>query len=208
MNYRCAHRWSFAKWGAALEPTPGELPPPAGHEVTLWNDHVQDVARVAVVGLAILAEHPDREERGRRLQPGHRHEAAFGGFQDAIGIALFEDERAVVDILAPDVEVQDREGEPGSVLHDLVGKTGRDALAARLTVQVRSGHTNGPHIGVLSKIVFHHHSNRKGTIPAPGARIGPPDAQDGTMPLVLPLILIAFPQGHCRAAIGSGRVPG
>jgi len=39
MNYRCAHRWSFAKWGAALQPSADELAPPAGHEVTLRVTH-------------------------------------------------------------------------------------------------------------------------------------------------------------------------
>jgi len=90
------------------------------------------------------------------------------GFKHAIGIALFKDERAVVDILAPDVEVQDREGEPGSILHDLVRKAGGHAFAPRLPVQIRGGHANGPHVGVLSKVILHHHSIRKGTIPAPG----------------------------------------
>jgi hypothetical protein len=165
---------------------------------------VQRVAGVALIGLAVLAEHPDRQQRGRRLKPGHRHEAAFGGFQHAIGIALFEDQRAVVDILAPDVEVQDREGEAGSVLHHLVGKTRRHALAARLPVQVGGGHANGPHVGVLSQPVFHRHVNSgKARIPAPGAsKGGPPDAQDRTMPLVLPLVSIAFP----AACGGSARV--
>lgn len=39
MNYRCAHRWAFPKWGAALESTADELSAPAGHEVTLRITH-------------------------------------------------------------------------------------------------------------------------------------------------------------------------
>jgi propanol-preferring alcohol dehydrogenase len=39
MNYRCAHRWSFTKWGGALEETANELPPPSGSEVTVRVEH-------------------------------------------------------------------------------------------------------------------------------------------------------------------------
>ncbi len=39
MNYRCAHRWAFPKWGGALEMRAEELPPPAGHEVTVRITH-------------------------------------------------------------------------------------------------------------------------------------------------------------------------
>ncbi|HMO45366.1 MAG TPA: alcohol dehydrogenase [Rubrivivax sp.] len=39
MNYRCAHRWTFPKWGGALESTTVELPAPAGHEVTVRISH-------------------------------------------------------------------------------------------------------------------------------------------------------------------------
>lgn len=39
MNYRCAHRWAFPKWGAALECTADALRAPAGHEVTLRITH-------------------------------------------------------------------------------------------------------------------------------------------------------------------------
>lgn len=39
MNYRCAHRWAFPKWGAALETMSDELAAPAGHEVTVRITH-------------------------------------------------------------------------------------------------------------------------------------------------------------------------
>jgi alcohol dehydrogenase, propanol-preferring len=39
MNYRCAHRWAFPKWGGALEKTANDLAPPAGHEVTVRVTH-------------------------------------------------------------------------------------------------------------------------------------------------------------------------
>jgi propanol-preferring alcohol dehydrogenase len=39
MNYRCAHRWAFPSWGAALEETAVELAAPAGHEVTVRVTH-------------------------------------------------------------------------------------------------------------------------------------------------------------------------
>ena len=124
-------------------------------------------------------------------------------------VALFEDQRAVVDILAPDVEVEDREGEPGSVLHDLVGKAGGHTFAAGLSVQVRGGHANGPHVGVLSEVIFHRHVNQERHDPrARDAVKRPPDAQVRTMPLVLPLVLIAFRAQASRPVQRSGRVPG
>ncbi|HTT09495.1 MAG TPA: alcohol dehydrogenase [Burkholderiaceae bacterium] len=39
MNYRCAHRWAFRRWGGALEQQADELAPPAGHEVTVRVTH-------------------------------------------------------------------------------------------------------------------------------------------------------------------------
>jgi alcohol dehydrogenase, propanol-preferring len=39
MNYRCAHRWAFPKWGGALQKMEDELAPPAGHEVTVRVTH-------------------------------------------------------------------------------------------------------------------------------------------------------------------------
>ena len=39
MNYRCAHRWAFPKWGGALEAMADELSAPAGHEVTVRITH-------------------------------------------------------------------------------------------------------------------------------------------------------------------------
>jgi propanol-preferring alcohol dehydrogenase len=39
MDYRCAHRWAFPKWGAALEPIEETLPAPAGREVTIRVTH-------------------------------------------------------------------------------------------------------------------------------------------------------------------------
>jgi propanol-preferring alcohol dehydrogenase len=39
MNYRCAHRWAFPKWGAALEEMTDELVAPIGHEVTVRVTH-------------------------------------------------------------------------------------------------------------------------------------------------------------------------
>ena len=39
MNYRCAHRWAFPKWGGPLEQASEELAAPAGHEVTLRITH-------------------------------------------------------------------------------------------------------------------------------------------------------------------------
>ena len=39
MDYRCAHRWAFPKWGAALEPIEETLPAPSGREVTIRVTH-------------------------------------------------------------------------------------------------------------------------------------------------------------------------
>jgi D-arabinose 1-dehydrogenase-like Zn-dependent alcohol dehydrogenase len=39
MDYRCAHRWAFPKWGTALEEMADELAAPSGHEVTVRVTH-------------------------------------------------------------------------------------------------------------------------------------------------------------------------
>ena len=39
MNYRCAHRWTFRKWGGPLEPMSEDLAAPVGHEVTVRITH-------------------------------------------------------------------------------------------------------------------------------------------------------------------------
>lgn len=39
MDYRCAHRWAFPKWGEALELREDRLEAPAGHEVTVRVTH-------------------------------------------------------------------------------------------------------------------------------------------------------------------------
>src|SRR5574337_277670 len=39
MNYRCAHRWAFPRWGGPLESMTEDLPAPAGHEVTVRITH-------------------------------------------------------------------------------------------------------------------------------------------------------------------------
>ena len=119
------------------------------------------------------------------------------------GIALFEHQRAVVDIFAPDVEVQHRERKPRSVLDHVVGKARRDALAARLTVQIGRRHTNRAHVGVLSQPVFHHFtSGRHGT-----ARHLPrrPAGGDRIMPLVLSPVSIPIPpRSLCRLTGSPG----
>jgi alcohol dehydrogenase, propanol-preferring len=39
MDYRCAHRWAFPKWGGALELQEDRLEAPVGHEVTIRVTH-------------------------------------------------------------------------------------------------------------------------------------------------------------------------
>lgn len=39
MNYRCAHRWAFPTWGAALSEHTDELAAPSGHEVNIRVTH-------------------------------------------------------------------------------------------------------------------------------------------------------------------------
>ncbi|MPL71107.1 hypothetical protein SDC9_16877 [bioreactor metagenome] len=117
------------------------------------NDAGQRLARIAGIGPAVHVEHPDRQKRGRRGEPGHRHEAALGRAQQSVAIAGLEDERAVLDVLAPDVEVHHREGKPRPLGEDLVGEPCGDALAPRHPVQVRRCHANGAHFGVFSQPV-------------------------------------------------------
>jgi hypothetical protein len=100
-------------------------------------DHPRErLPRVAVIGAAILVEHPDRQERGGRFRATAPEEAALGRFEHAVGIARAEHQGAVVDILAPDVEIQDREGKARAFGQRLVGIAPRDALAARLAVEI------------------------------------------------------------------------
>jgi len=39
MNYRCAHRWAFPRWGAALSEHTDALAAPSGHEVSVRVTH-------------------------------------------------------------------------------------------------------------------------------------------------------------------------
>ena len=113
-------------------------------------DHAgQSLARVAGEGLAVLGEHPEGQERGRNLEPGHGHIAAFGGPQHAVGVADLEDEGAVLDILAPDVEVEHGEGEAGAFLLDLAGEADGQTLAARLAVEVCGTASDVADLGVV-----------------------------------------------------------
>ena len=113
------------------------------------------MARVTAIGAPVLVEHPDRQQGRGRIKPGHRQKAAFGRVQDAIGIAAFKHQRAVVNVFAPDIEVQHRHGKARTVLYHLVGKTRGDALAAGLTIEVGGGHTDCADLRMFAEPVFH-----------------------------------------------------
>ena len=113
-------------------------------------DHAREgVARVTVERLAILGVHPERQKRGRDREPRHRHVATLGRTQDAVRVADLEDQRAVLHVLAPDVEVEDREREARPLGLDLSGEAGRDTLAARLAVQVHRAAADVLHFWML-----------------------------------------------------------
>jgi hypothetical protein len=84
---------------------------------------------------------------------GTGKETALGGHEDAVGIARAEDERAVVYVLAPDVEVHHREGKARALGDRLLGVAARHALAARLAVQVGGDGADGRDLGVLEEPV-------------------------------------------------------
>jgi hypothetical protein len=65
-------------------------------------------------------------------------------------VALFKDQRAVVNILAPDIKVENRKREARSVFYDLIGKACRNPFAPRLPIQICRGHANGPDVRVFS----------------------------------------------------------
>jgi hypothetical protein len=75
--------------------------------------------------------------------------------RSAVGIAAFKDKRAVLDILAPDVEVEDGHGKSRAVLDHRIGEADGNAFAARLAVDVGSGHADRTHLLVLSEPVLH-----------------------------------------------------
>ena len=126
------------------------------------NDGAQGVARIALVGTAILAEHPDRQKRGGRLEPGHRQKAAFGRAQHAVPVAGLENERAVVDVLTPNVEIEHGHGEAGAVLDDLVAEARGHAFAPGLAVQVAGSDAEGADLGVFPQVVFHREGGHGG----------------------------------------------
>ena len=70
-------------------------------------------------------------------------------------VAALEHQRAVVDILAPDVESEHRNRKAGAALDHLVGETHRHPLAARLTVEVGGGDTDRAHLRILAQPGFH-----------------------------------------------------
>ncbi len=113
----------------------------------------QRLTRVARIGAPVHVEHPDRQQCGRRIKPRHRHEAALGRHQNTVNIAGFEHQRAVFDILTPDVEVHHRKREPGAVGKHLACKTGGDAFSPRHPVQVCRRYADRAHLGVLSQPV-------------------------------------------------------
>ncbi|MAE90403.1 MAG: hypothetical protein CMI67_12550, partial [Pelagibaca sp.] len=112
------------------------------------------MTRIAREGPPVIVVHPDRQQRGGRLEPGHRHEAALGRIEHAVAVAGLEDEGAFVDILAPDVEIEDREREAGAVLDHLVGEARGHTLAAWLSVEVACSHTDGADLRVLAQPAF------------------------------------------------------
>jgi hypothetical protein len=113
-------------------------------------DHPRErLPRVAVIGSPVLVEHPDRQERGGAFEPRHRKKPALGRQEHAIGIARAEHQGAVVDVLAPDVQIQDREGEARAFGQRLVGIAARDALAARLAVEIGGDGADRSDFGML-----------------------------------------------------------
>ena len=82
-------------------------------------DRRQRPPRIAEIRAAVLAQHPQRQQRGRRPQPVHRQEAASGRLAAPVDVALLPDQRVALHVLAPDVEAGDRVGHPRRPLEHL-----------------------------------------------------------------------------------------
>ena len=110
-------------------------------------DRRQRPPRVAEIGPAVLAQHPERQERRRRAQPVHRQEAAPGRLAAPVDVALLVDERVAGDVLAPDVEAGDRVGHAHLALEHLGRLRHRHPLAAQDAIQVADRRAQAGDVG-------------------------------------------------------------
>ena len=115
----------------------------------------QGMAWITAIGAAILMEHPDRQQGGGRIEPRHRHKATLGRFQNAVAVAGFKHQRAVVDVFAPDIKAEHRERKAGAVGCDLIGKAGGNAFAARLAIEISGGHTDCADLRMFAEPIVH-----------------------------------------------------
>jgi len=115
----------------------------------------QSMSRVALEGRAVLQKHPHGQQGGRGLEPRHRHVAALCRHKHPVAVAGREDQRAVFDFVAPDVHVQHRHRHARPLSRELIGKTRRHPLAARLPIQVRHGDAQGAYGGVVAEKITH-----------------------------------------------------
>ena len=94
------------------------------------------VARIAEIGRAGLISEPERQKRSRMRRPVDGEDAASGPMAKSVGVAGGEDLGVAFDVLAPDVEPDQRIGHAQLALERLARLLDRDALAAHDAVQV------------------------------------------------------------------------
>ncbi len=118
------------------------LDPPAARGIAFQHGR-QCVARIAQEGLARLVMHPHWHQGRVAVEPGHRHRPALGRVKYAVLVPGLEDQGAVLDVGAPDIDVEHRKRHPHRALRKLVVLAGGQALAAHLSVEVAGSDAEG-----------------------------------------------------------------
>ncbi len=113
------------------------------------------MAGIAAEGLAVFGVHPERQHGRRGFKPRQGNIAALGRHQDAVRVADFKHKGAVLDVLAPDVEVENRKREAHPVFFEFACEADRHALAARLSIEVGRTGAHVADFGVLIEPASH-----------------------------------------------------
>ncbi len=121
------------------------------HLVILLDDSGERLARIGKKGLAAFLEHPKRHHGAGTLGPAHRHDAPARRFADAVIVTVDEDLFRANDILAPDIDADDRKRHADAAACDLVDLADRHALAAQNAVEVANDRLDA--LDVLIEIV-------------------------------------------------------
>ena len=119
-----------------------------------FNHGSQGVTGVAFIGRSVFMKHPNGQKGSGRFEPRHRDKASIGRTQNAIAVAGFKHQRTVVDIFAPDIQVQNRKRKARAIFDNLIRKARRDPFATGLAVQVTGRDADCSDLGIFAKIVL------------------------------------------------------